>query len=101
MDCKRGLTAVNVLSVEQAKVHLHVHTLDTEFKHYHMNVVDLLVDEGEVEREQVIIDENESRVAHIFVNLKELSPPVERMIKAESKELDVLQRLLIDVERSM
>ena len=49
MDCKGGLTAVDVLSVEQANTRLH--TLDTEFKRYHMDVVDSLVDVGEVKRE--------------------------------------------------
>ena len=56
-----------------------------------------------VEREQDIMDEHESRVAHIciFLSLKELSSPAEPIIKAESKELDVLPRHLVDLERSM
>ena len=78
-----------MLSVEQAKACLH--SLDAEFKWYHMDVVDSLVDDGEVERKQAITDEHESRVTRLFVRYKELSSSAEPTIKAETKELDVLQ----------
>ena len=48
-----------------------------------------------------IIDEHESQIAHIFVRLEELSSPAEPTVKAESKELNVLWRCLIDLDRSM
>ena len=41
--------------------------------------------EGEIKREQAIMDEHENRVAHIFVSLKELSSLAEPTIKTESK----------------
>ena len=62
---KGGPTAVDVLSVKQAKACLH--TLDTEIKWYHIDGIDSLVDDGEVEREQAIMDEYKSRVAHIYL----------------------------------
>ena len=88
-----------MLSFEQGRARLH--TLDTEFKRYYMDVVDSLVDEVEVEREQAIMQENENRVAHIFVSLNKLSSHVEPMIKIESKELDVFQQCLDNLERSV
>ena len=55
---KGRLDAVDLLSVEQAKVCLH--TLDAEFKWYHMDVVDLLVDESEIHREETVMDEHKT-----------------------------------------
>ena len=55
-------------------------------KWYRMDVVDSLVDEGEVEREQTIMDEHNNGVANIFVSLKELSSPAHPMIKTEKKK---------------
>ena len=43
---KGGLTAVDLLSLEQAMAHLHI--LDTEFKRYHMDVMDSLDDDTEM-----------------------------------------------------
>ena len=68
---KGGLTPVDLLSVEQAKARLHM--LDTEFKQYHMDVIDSLDNEGEIDREHDVMDEHESRVAHIFVSFKGIS----------------------------
>ena len=96
---KEGLNAVDVLSIEQAKACLPV--LDTEFKRYHSDVIESLDDESEMDREEVVMDEYDNRVAHIFVSLKKLSPPAEPTIKTESKELDILRRLLDNLERNV
>ena len=94
---KGGLSAVDLLSVEQAKPWLH--TLDTKFKQYHMDVSDSLDNEGEIEREEAVMEEHEIRVAHIFVSLKSISSSspstsfeTATTIKTESKELEVLRR---------
>ena len=55
---KGGLTAVDVLSVEQAKAHLH--TFDTKFKWHHINVIVLLDKESEMDREEAVTDEHET-----------------------------------------
>ena len=63
-----------------------------------MNIIDLLDDENEIEREEAVMEEHESRVAYIVVGLKSISSsfpttssePV-ATIKTESKELEVLR----------
>ena len=67
-----------------------LHTLDTEFQQFYINVVDSLVDEGEIDTEEAIMDDHESRVTHIFVSFKRLSSPAAPTIKTESKELHIL-----------
>ena len=68
----------------------HIYIFGSRIRRYPMDATDSLDDGDEVEREQAIMDEHESRVAHIVVSLKEVSSPAESMIKPESKELDVL-----------
>ena len=58
-----------------------------------MDVVDSLVDE------QAVMDEHKSRFTHIFVSLQGLSSASKTTIKTESKELDVLQWCLANLER--
>ena len=70
MDHKGRLSAIHLLSVEKAKAELH--TLDTEFTRYHMDIIELLDDECEAEREEAAIEEHEIRVAHIFVCLESI-----------------------------
>ena len=74
-----------------------LHTLDAKFKWYHMDIIDSLNDESETDKEHKVMDEHESRVAHIVVSLKSISsssPTTSSQpaatIKTESKELDVL-----------
>ena len=69
---------------------MSTYTLDTESKRYPIDVIDSLDDDTEIEIEGDVMDEHESRVAHISVSLKELSSPAEPTIKTESKELNVL-----------
>ena len=56
-----------------------------------MDVVESLVNEGEFKREHNVMNEHESRVAHIFISIQGLSSSAEPMINTESKELDILQ----------
>ena len=65
---KVGLSAINLLSVEQAKARLHI--LDTEFKRYHMDIIHSLDDESEIERKEAAMEKHEIKVAHIFLDLK-------------------------------
>ena len=83
MGIQRGLTGVDLLSVKQAKARLH--TLDTEFKWYLMDVIDSLDDDTEIEREGDVMDEHKSRVTHISVSLKELSSPANQDRKQGTK----------------
>ena len=46
-----GLRAIDLLSIEQAKARLHM--LDVEFKRYHVEVIDALDNDEEVERKQM------------------------------------------------
>ena len=93
---KGGLAAIDILSVEQAKA--RPHTLDIEFKRYHMDVIDSLVDKTEIDKKHYVIVAHESRIAHIVFHLKSISSyshttssePV-ATIKTESKELEVLR----------
>ena len=89
MGVQRGLTAVDISSVEHAKAGLC--TMDTKIKRCHMHVIDLLDGDTEIEREGDVMDEHESRVAHVSVSLKELCSTAKPTIKTESKELDVLR----------
>ena len=68
---KRGLTAVDLLSVEQVKARLH--TLDTEFKRYHMDVIDSLDNKSEIGKEHEVMDEHKNRAVHIVISLKSIS----------------------------
>ena len=65
-----------------------------------MDIVDLLVDESEINREEVVMEEHEIRVAHMSVSLKGLSSHTETTIKMESKELDILRQRLANVEKN-
>ena len=49
------LKVLHLLSVDHAKVCLHTCTMDPEFKRYHMDI-DSLVNEGEIKREQAVMD---------------------------------------------
>ena len=84
---KGALTAVDLLSVEQVKVRLH--TLDIKFKRYHMDVIDSLEDESEMEKEHEVMDTHESRVAHSTSSPTTSSKPA-ATTKTESKELNIL-----------
>ena len=82
---KGGLSAIDLLSVKQAKVR------------YHMDIIDSLDDECEIEREEAAMEEHEIRIAHILVSLKSISSSSSTTsskpaatIKIESSELDVL-----------
>ena len=97
---KGALTTTDLLSVEQAKLCLH--TLDTKFKRYHMDIIHSLNNDSEIDKEHEVMDEHESRVAHIVVSHKSISSPFlttctctfsepATTIKTESKELDVPQ----------
>ena len=97
---KGPLSAIELLSVEQAKARLH--TLDTEFKRYHMEVIDALEEEDELEREQAVMDDHESRVAHISISLKALSVPTkESIVKVDDKEQNLFRRRLAHLEKNL
>ena len=59
---KGGLSAIDLLSIEQAKVRLHM--LDAKFKQYHIDVIDTLDDDEKIEREGDIMEEHEDKMAH-------------------------------------
>ena len=80
---ERGLSAIDLLLVEQAKARLH--TLDAQFKWYHMDVIDTLESvTDEIESEEDVMEEHENKVAHIIIGLKSIcsSAPT----STESKE---------------
>ena len=80
--------------------------LDAEFKRYHVDVIDALDDDHEVEREgYVSMEGHEEKMAHIIVSLKSISfsapttsSKTTTTIKTESKELEVLRQRLADLE---
>ena len=93
---KRGLSAIDLLSIEQAKAWLH--TLDAEFKRYHMDVIDALKDDDEIEREGDVMEEYKDKMTHISISVKGISSfapttssETTTLIKTERKELEVLQ----------
>ena len=63
-----GLSAIDLLSIEQTKARLH--TLDADFKRYHIDVNDALDDDNEIESEGSVLEEHEDKVAHIIISLK-------------------------------
>ena len=66
---KGGLSAIDLLSIEQAKARLH--TLDAEFKQCHMDVIDTLEDvTDKIESEEDVMEEHEDKMAHIIISLK-------------------------------
>ena len=100
---KGGLSAIDLLSIEQAKARLY--TLDAEFKQYHMDIIDALDNDDEIEREGGVMEEHEDKMAHIIINLKSTSSSAPTTssettttIKTKSKELEVLRRRLADLE---
>ena len=57
---KGELSNINLLSVEQANAWLH--TLDAEFKQYHMDVIDALEDvTDEIKSEEDVMEEHETK----------------------------------------
>ena len=100
---KGGLSAINLLSSEQAKARLH--TLDAQFKWYHIDVIDALDDDEEIEREGDVMEEHEGKMVNIIISLKSISSSAPTtssettaLVKTESKELEVLWRCLADLE---
>ena len=78
---------------------------DAEFKRYHMDVIDTLDDNDEMQREGDAMEEHEDKMAHIIISLRSISSSApttsyktKATIKTESKELEVLRRLLADLE---
>ena len=59
--------------------------MDTALNCYHMDIMHSLVDEGEINKEQAVMNEHESRVIHISVQTQGISSSVEPTIKTENK----------------
>ena len=96
---KEGFTAVDVLSVEQAKVCLH--TLDTDLNGiiWTLLACSLMRVKSTEQRLSQISKRTES---HIYLfGFKRLSSPSKHMIKRESKELVILQWRLTNLEMSV
>ena len=99
---KGGLSAIDLLSVEQAKARLH--TLDADIKRYHMDVIDALEDvTKEIESEEDVMEEHEIKITHIIIGHKSIrssapnSSESTGMIKTESKGIEVLRRCLANI----
>ena len=69
---KGGLSAIDLLLIEQAKARLHTCTLDADFKRYRIDVIDALDEDDEIEREDAM-EEHKDKMAHIIINLKSIS----------------------------
>ena len=68
---RRGLSTLDLLSVEQAKIRLH--TLDAKLKRYHMDVTDALEDVTvEIESEEYVVEEHENEIAHVIIGFKSI-----------------------------
>ena len=67
---KGGLTVIDLLSIEETKARLHM--LDAEFKRYHVEVIDALDDDEEIEKEADVMEEHEEKLAHINISLKSI-----------------------------
>ena len=99
---KGRLSARDLLLIEQAKARLHM--LDAEFKWYHVEVIDVLDDNNEIEREGDVLEELEDKMAYIIVSLKSISSAPTTSsgntttIKTERKELEVLRLRFADFE---
>ncbi len=73
LEDKSELSAEDKLSAQQLLQ--RVNALDVEFKTYHYTVVDL-VDEGSEEGEQIVLDQNDDKIASLTVRIRRLISPV-------------------------
>ena len=55
--------------------------LDTEFRMYHLAVVDLLVEEDDLKKEQADLDDHDDRVTGVLCCLAHLATPEEQAEK--------------------
>ena len=79
--------------------------LDAKFKRYHVEVIDALDDDEEIEKEADVMEEHEEKMAYITISLKSIcssvpttSSETKAPIKTEGKEQEVLRRCLSDLE---
>ena len=71
---KGGLSAIDLLSIEQTKARLH--TLDADFKRYHVDVINALDNDDEIEEEGDVMEEHEDKMAQIIITLKSICSSV-------------------------
>ena len=75
--------------------------LDAEFRMYHLAVVDLLEEEGDLAKEQADLDDHDDRVTDLLRRLTHLATPEDRAEKAKFDPRQCLQRRLSHLEANL
>ena len=75
--------------------------LDAEFRMYHLAVVDLLEEEGDLAKEQADLDDHDDRVTDLLRRLTHLATPEDRAEKAKLDPRQCLQRRLAHLEANL
>jgi DNA repair ATPase RecN len=69
--------------------------LDSEFQSFHLQLVELIEDEEDLEREQTNLDQHDHRISDLQLRLKRLcSPPVVNASLVTSPERNLISRKL-------
>ena len=79
MDCVHDLELKVALShtdrLEAKRFQERLTNLDAEFRMYHLAVVDLLEEEGDLVKEQADLDDHDDRVTSLLCRLAHLATP--------------------------
>ena len=75
--------------------------LYAEFRMYHLAVVDLLEEEGDLEKEQADLDDHDDRLTGLLRRLAHLATPEDRAEKPKFDQRRSLQRRLLHLEATL
>ena len=105
IDCVRVLEGkfkfTHSDQLEAERLQQRLTNRDCKFKTYHLGVVDLLEEAGDLENEQTALDDHDDRVAGLLRHLTHLVTPEDQ---AEKPKLDPwlsLQRRLLHLEANL
>ena len=75
--------------------------LDAEFRMYHLAVVDLLMEEDDLKKEQADLDDHDDRVTGLLRRLARLAMPEDQAEKRKFDPQRSLQRRLLHLEANL
>ena len=81
LEFKGTLSSTKCLTAQWLKQNLEA--LDAQFKQYHLTIVDLIRDEGELGAEQAVLDECDNSVADLLDYLQQLGSSTENTVKID------------------
>ena len=99
LELKVGLSHTDRLEAKRFQERLT--NLDAEFRMYHLAVVDLLEEEGDLVKEQADLDDHDDRVTGLLRRLAHLATPEDRAERAKFDPRRSLQRRLSHLEANL